>query len=82
MSRTLYDRIGIDTVYNLRLRFDTYFLKRFLKLLNGYPGSLLMTGGQDPNLLSVEDTALPMTRALATVECKNRLKAFLKKKKR
>lgn len=36
--------------------------------------------GQDPNLLSVEDTALPMTRSLATAECKNRLNAFLKKK--
>ncbi len=37
---------------------------------------------QDPNLLSVEDTALPMTRSLATAECQNRLNAFLKKKHR
>ncbi len=36
--------------------------------------------GQDPNLLSVKDTALPMANSLDTVECKNRLKAFLKKK--
>jgi enoyl-CoA hydratase len=38
--------------------------------------------GQDPNLSSVKDTALPMTRSLGTTECKNRLKAFLKKKNR
>ena len=38
--------------------------------------------GQDPNLLSVKDTALPMTRSLGTAECKKRLKAFLKKKNR